>query len=143
MLVFHIIIRAASGIFNHRITNNFDIPRPAFSPPREFRPKGERARFTEFRPLRWAVQIAIKKRGGIHFRLFSLLAPRVPTFRAANRGTLGAHPLAEKGSARTAGETLFENLFQCCITRTRMTPSMPLICSTMASATLPFTSSMV
>ena len=33
MLVFHIIIRAASGIFNHRITNNFDIPRPAFSPP--------------------------------------------------------------------------------------------------------------
>ena len=30
MLVFHIIIRAASGIFNHRITNNFDIPRPDF-----------------------------------------------------------------------------------------------------------------
>ena len=28
MLVFHIIIRAASGIFNHRITNNFDIPCP-------------------------------------------------------------------------------------------------------------------
>ena len=52
MLVFHIIIRAASGIFNHRITNNFDIPRPDF--PREFRPKGERACFTEFRPLRWA-----------------------------------------------------------------------------------------
>ena len=110
MLVFHIIIRAASGIFNHRITNNFDIPRPDFSP-REFRPKGEKACFTEFRPLRWAEQIAIKKRGGIHFRLFSLLAPRVPTFRAANRGTLRAHPLAEKGSAHTAGETLFENLF--------------------------------
>ena len=108
MLVFHIIIRAASGIFNHRITNNFDIPRPDF--PREFRPKDERARFTEFRPPQWAEQIAIKKRGGIHFRLFSLLAPRVPTFRAANRGTLGAHPLAGKGSARTAGETLFENL---------------------------------
>ena len=73
MLVFHIIIRAASGIFNHRITNNFDIPRPDF--PREFRPKDERARFTEFRPPQWA------------------------------------HPLAEKGSARAAGGTLFENLF--------------------------------
>lgn len=88
MLVFHIIIRAASGIFNHRITNNFDIPRPDF--PREFRPKGERARFIEFRPLRWAVQIAIKKRGGIHFRLFLLLTSRVPTFRTAYRGALGA-----------------------------------------------------
>ena len=52
MLVFHIIIKAASGIFNHRITNNFDIPRPDF--PREFRPKDEKARFTEFRPPQWA-----------------------------------------------------------------------------------------
>ena len=53
--------------------------------------------FTEFRPPQWAEQIAIKKRGGIHFRLFSLLAPRVPTFRAANRGALWAHPFAETG----------------------------------------------
>ena len=93
MLVFHIIIRAASGIFNHRITNNFDIPRPDF--PREFRPKDERARFTEFRPPQWAEQIAIKKRGGIHFRLFSLLSPQVcerKRVRAAD-----CNPLSETG----------------------------------------------
>ena len=44
---------------------------------RLFRPAGGRACFTEFRPPQWAEQIAIKKRGGIHFRLFFLLSPQV------------------------------------------------------------------
>ena len=52
MLVFHIIIRADSGIFNHRITNNFDIPRP--TSPANFAQRVKKACFTEFRPPQWA-----------------------------------------------------------------------------------------
>ncbi len=64
--------------------------------PQALSPGGRESLFHRIPPTaQWAEQIAIKKRGGIHFRLFSLLSPQVcerKRVRAAD-----CNPLAETG----------------------------------------------